>query len=144
MKCLIVLTTALLAMGVTHAAQPLGGTHWRLERITSMDDAQAPKVPAAQQPIELHFGLDGRATLRLDCNRGMAGFEASRSNGGEASGALQFGALASTRAACAPGSLEPVVLKQLPYVRGWLLRDGRLHLSLMADGGILSFVPLRP
>jgi heat shock protein HslJ len=144
MKWLITLLTAMLALGAAHAAQPLSGTHWRLERIESMEDAQPPLVPPQQHPIELHFGLDGQATFRLDCNRGMAHFSASVSAGGEASGGLQFGGLASTRAACVSGSLEPTVIKQLPYVRSWLLRNGRLHLSLMADGGILTFAPLRP
>ncbi len=128
----------------TEGVQPLSGTHWRLVRIESMDDAQPPRLPSAGRDIELRFGLDGRAALRLDCNRGTAGFESSLAAAGAHSGGLQFGAMASTRAACGPDSLEPTVLRQLPYVRGWLLRNGRLHLSLMADGGILTWVPIRP
>jgi len=126
------------------AAPPLSGTQWRLVRIESMDDAQPPRAPAQGRDIELHFGLDGRAALRLDCNRGTAGFDSSVAASGANSGGLQFGAMASTRAACGPDSLEPTVLRQLPYVRSWLLRNGRLHLSLMADGGILTWVPIRP
>jgi hypothetical protein len=45
---------------------------------------------------------------------------------------------------CPPGSLAPRLMQQLPFVRSYLLRDGRLHLSLMADGGILSWAPLAP
>lgn len=33
------------------------------------------------------------------------------------------------------------MMRQLPFVRSYLLRDGQLHLSLMADGGILSWMP---
>jgi len=32
-------------------------------------------------------------------------------------------------------------MAQAPYVRAYLLRNGRLHLSLMADGGILVWEP---
>jgi hypothetical protein len=34
------------------------------------------------------------------------------------------------------------VRAQAPYVRGYLLKDGRLYLSLLADGGILAWEPL--
>jgi hypothetical protein len=37
--------------------------------------------------------------------------------------------------------LGGLLARQLPYVRGYLLRDGRLSLSLWADGGILIWEP---
>jgi hypothetical protein len=62
---------------------------------------------------------------------------ADRSNG-----SFRFGPIASTRALCPPPSLAERLARLLPYVRGYSLRNGRLHLSLMADGGILVWEPL--
>jgi hypothetical protein len=62
---------------------------------------------------------------------------ADRSNG-----SFRFGRIATTKALCPPPSLGERLAKQLPYVRGYSLRNGRLHLSLMADGGILVWEPL--
>jgi hypothetical protein len=47
-----------------------------------------------------------------------------------------------TRALCPPPSLDEQVTSQAQYVRSYLLRDGRLHLSLMADGGIHVWEPV--
>jgi heat shock protein HslJ len=120
----------------------LAGTHWQLLRFVSMDDAQPPQRPAAGAVYEIRFGLDGQVALRLDCNRAQGRYEADRAPAEATSGALRFGPLAATRAACGPKSLAPLLLRQLPYVRGWIVRDGRLHMSLMADGGILDWQPL--
>jgi heat shock protein HslJ len=122
----------------------LAGTHhWRLERIVSMDDAQPPRSPAPGAVYEVRFGLDRQAALQLDCNRAHGGFEAERTRADADAGGLRFGPLASTRALCGTGSLEPLLMRQLPYVRSWIVRDGRLHMSLMADGGILEWRPVR-
>jgi putative lipoprotein len=43
---------------------------------------------------------------------------------------------------CPPGSLHDQMVRQLPYVRSYILREGRLYLSLMADGGIYEFEPV--
>jgi para-nitrobenzyl esterase len=55
---------------------------------------------------------------------------------------LEFGPLALTRAMCPPGSLHDRIVKQWPFVRSYIIKDGRLFLSLMADGGIYEFEPL--
>lgn len=112
-----------------------------------MSDEQGTTRPADPASYTLAFGPDGRASLRLDCNRGSATWRASAATGdtpGRRSGSLEFGALASTRAICPPASLEPQVVKALPYVRGYLLMNGRLHLTLFADGGILVWAPSPP
>jgi len=36
------------------------------------------------------------------------------------------------------------MVKQWPYVRSYVIQDGHLFLSLMADGGIYEFEPMRP
>ncbi len=144
----IAATAALLAACALPAAAPqppasLAGTAWRLVAMQSMDDAQGTTRPADPSAYELRFGADGRVALRVDCNRAMGTWQATPSADGR-SGSLGFGPLAGTRALCPPGSLEPRLMRQLPFVRGYLLRDGQLHLSLMADGGILSWTPVAP
>jgi para-nitrobenzyl esterase len=34
-------------------------------------------------------------------------------------------------------------VKQLPYVRSYLIKGGHLYLSLMADGGAYEFEPAK-
>jgi hypothetical protein len=105
-----------------------------------MDDAQGLRRPADPTRYTLSLQADGRAVLQLDCNRAMGPWQvepsAEPSNGG-----FRFGPLASTKALCPAPSLGDPLARQLPYVRGYLLRDGRLNLSLLADGGILIWEP---
>ena len=129
---------------VAAPAAPLTNTRWVLQVIQSMDDAQPPARPTEPAHYTLSLGSDGRATLRLDCNRGATSWTATPAAGdspGRVSGSLRFGEVASTRALCAPGSLAPRLQAALPHVRGYLLEGGRLHLSLLADGGILTWAP---
>lgn len=56
--------------------------------------------------------------------------------------ALPPGPLALTRAACPPGSRHDQIVRQWPYVRSYLIKDGRLFLSLMADGGVYEIEPI--
>jgi heat shock protein HslJ len=126
------------------ARSPLAGTQWQLVAIESMSDEQGTARPSDPASYTLAFSSDGRASFRMDCNRGSATWQASAATGdtpGRRSGSLEFGALASTRAMCPPASLEPRLSKALPYVRSYVLVDGRLNLSLLADGGILVFAP---
>jgi para-nitrobenzyl esterase len=73
--------------------------------------------------------------VRFDCNRGRGSWKSS------GSGNLEFGPLALTRALCPTGSLHDELVRQWPYVRSYLVKDGRLFLSLMADGGTIEFEP---
>jgi para-nitrobenzyl esterase len=43
---------------------------------------------------------------------------------------------------CAPGSLHDRIIKHWPYVRSYVIRNGHLYLSLLADGGIYEFEPM--
>jgi para-nitrobenzyl esterase len=52
-----------------------------------------------------------------------------------------LGRLALTRMMCPPGSLHDQIVKRLPYVCSYVIKDGHLFLSLMADGGIFEFEP---
>jgi para-nitrobenzyl esterase len=55
---------------------------------------------------------------------------------------LEFGPLALTRAKCPEGSFHDQIARQWMYVRSFVLKDGHLFLSLMADGGIYEFAPM--
>lgn len=122
---------------------PLARTAWQLIAIRSMDDAQGTFRMAHPERFSLQFAVDGRARVRLDCNRGSATWAATPS-ADVASGALLLGPVAMTRRACAKDSPGARVLRDLRNVRSYLLKDGRLFLSLMADGGILEWAPATP
>ena len=129
---------------VAPPASTLAGTRWQLVAIQSMDDAQGTVRPAEPARYTLEFGADGRVAVRLDCNRGSATWQAQpAAQGGPhgASGQLLMGPLAVTRAMCSQDSLAPRLTSSWPYVRSYLIEAGHLHLSLMADGGVLSWAP---
>ena len=129
---------------VDPGAPPFTGTRWQLVAIQSMDDAQGTVRPPEPARYTLEFGADGRVAVRLDCNRGSATWQAQpAAQGGphRTFGQLLMGPLAVTRAMCSPDSLAPRLASSWPYVRSYLIEAGQLHLSLMADGGILSWAP---
>ena len=116
-------------------ADALAGSAWALIEFQTMDDAQGTIRPAPGQAYSVTFGADGRAALQLHCNRGSARWSAAPSAGSN-SGALRFGAVALTRAMCPQPSLDTRLAGHLDYVRSYIIRDGVLSMSLMADGGI--------
>lgn len=121
------------------ASTTLAGTAWRLIAIQSMDDAQGTTRVADPSRHTLRFDAEGRAAMRLDCNRGTGTWKAQPA--GDGTGSLEFGPIATTRMFCPPPSLGDRLGRDLGYVRGYRLKDGRLYLSLMADGGILEWEP---
>lgn len=126
----------------TAAAQvsPLADTEWRLVEIRSMDDSVGIVRPDDPSLYTMRLNGDGTVAMRLNCNRANGSWSAEASAHGS-SGRFEFGPLAATRALCPPPSLDERVTSQAQYVRGYLLKDGRLHLSLMADGGIHVWEP---
>lgn len=140
MKRFFPLVAVLAASPAQADGNPLAGTAWQLNAIQSMDDAQGTTRVAEPDRFTLEFGHDGRAVLRLDCNRGTASWKAVPGADGS-SGQIEFGPIAGTRARCPPPHLDERIVRDLGYVRGYLLRDGKLHLSLMADGGIYEWRP---
>jgi heat shock protein HslJ len=123
-----------------HQQKPvaLAGTSWQLVSFQSMDDSQGTTAVDDSGKYTLTFSEDGKAALRLDCNRGIGSWESTPSADGS-SGTLKFGPLAVTRALCPPPSLGEKLARDLDYVRSYLLKDGRLYLSLMADAGIYEW-----
>ncbi len=137
---------ALLLAGAVLAAaadsdSPLGGTEWRLVEFQSMDDATSTVRPENPSLYTLRLNADGTVNMRLNCNRATGSWSAEPS-ADPSNGSFQFGPLAMTRALCPPPSMDEQIAAQSEYIRGYLLRDGRLHLSLMADGGIYAWEPI--
>lgn len=124
------------------AESPLEGISWRLTEIQSMDDSQGTTaVPDGQQytvTFDGHADGEGRASFQIDCNRGSSSWQATPGDS-DASGQLTFGPIATTEMACPPGSLDQRVSTALAGVRSYLIEGGRLHLSLLADAGILTW-----
>jgi heat shock protein HslJ len=82
----------------------------------------------------LAFSTDGILAARIDCNRARAAWKSP------SAGRLEFGPFLATRAACPPGSLHDQMMRHLPLVSSYRLKDGRLHLVLMADAGDYEFI----
>ena len=114
-------------------AGSLAGTSWRLVRFQGGDDKVL--APDDKSKYTLSFGADGRLAARIDCNRGMGSWKSPQQ------GRLDLGPMALTRALCAPGSIDYEIAKRLPHVRSYVIRDGRLFLSMMADGGVFELEP---
>lgn len=138
-----VLLLALVAGNGLAADAKLAGTGWRLAEFRSMSDEVGSRFPDHPLAVQLHLAEDGTATFRLDCNRGTAKWQAQPSSDAS-NGGFEFGVIASTRALCPGAGLGERLARDAQYVRGYFLRDGRLSLSLMADGGIYLFDPIPP
>lgn len=124
----------------------LEGTSWRLVQIESNNDAEGVTRVPDPAAYTVSFGEAGQAAFELDCNTGTGTYEAAPTGDGE-TGTLTFGPIAVTEMGCAPlspdqPSLDQEVGAALPSVRGYRFIDDRLHMSLMFDGGILSWEPL--
>ncbi len=143
----LLLASALAACQTPAEKQPvgnvvfagLGGTNWRLVEIQSMDDSQGTTRPDDPAKYTIAFGNNGSASARFDCNRGLGSWKNDIANA--SGGSLEFGLMAVTRAYCPPPSLGEKLELHLRYVRSFMIREGRLYMSLMADGGILVWEP---
>lgn len=120
----------------------LGGTSWRLVEIKSMDQAKGSTRPGDSDKYTLTFNADGTLAARLDCNRGAGPW---RNDIVEPSGgSLAIGPLAITRALCPPPSIDEALAGQLGDVRAFIIEDGRMHMALAENGGILVWEPVAP
>ena len=109
----------------------LAASSWRLVKFQGGDDSVLR--PDDRSKYTLAFAADGTVSARLDCNRGRGTWKSS------GPGHLELGPMALTRAMCPPGSLHDHLVRQLPYVRSYVIKGGNLFLSLMADGGVYEF-----
>lgn len=118
----------------------LTDTSWRLVEFQSMDDAIGVQRPADPSVYTMHLNADGSVAMQLNCNRASGSWSAEASGNGW-SGSFGFGPLAMTRALCPPPRMGESFARQAEYIRSFVIEDGRLYLSLMADGGIYAWEP---
>jgi len=132
---LIILASNVSAQtGPQAVSTALGGTSWQLVKFQGSDDKTL--APDDRAKYTIAFEGDGSVSVRIDCNRGRGTWKSEGPN------QLRFGPLALTRAMCPPAPLNDRVAKDWPYVRSYVLRNGHLFLSLVADRGSYEFEPL--
>lgn len=122
------------------AARALADTRWRLVEFRSMDNAIGVLRPHDPSRYLMELKDDGTVTMQLNCNRATGTWTTEAAADGT-TGRFEFGPLAATRALCPPPSMDERVAAESPFIRGFALKDGRLYLSLMADGGIYAWEP---
>jgi heat shock protein HslJ len=103
-----------------------------------MDNAIGTTRPDDPSKYTMRLNGDGTVNMHLNCNLANGTWSAEPS-ADRSSGSFGFGPLAGTRALCPPPSLDERVVADSKYVRSYLLKNGRLYLSLMADGGIYAW-----
>jgi heat shock protein HslJ len=143
MRTVILVSAAaaiLAGCGSATASDPLAGTTWRLVSIESMSDEQPTTTIDDPAKYTVTFGADGRAAFQVDCNRGNGSWTAAAA--ASDSGSLSFGPIALTKMFCPQPSVDTTVAADLGRVRSYLLSDGKLHLSMEADSGIMHWEPL--
>ncbi len=118
------------------ASDALTSTSWQLVRFEGGDDTVLTPDDGAKYTLD--FEPDGRLIARVDCNRGVGTWTS------EGPSQLEFGPIGLTRAMCPSGSLHDRVARDFEYVRTYVIQDGHLFLSLMADAGIYEYEPSSP
>ncbi|MGK2882557.1 MAG: META domain-containing protein [Mycobacterium sp.] len=137
----VMLATAALSGCTTELETPtLDGTSWQLVTIESMADHQGSTGVDDPASYTVSFAEGGQAAFQIDCNHGSGAWEAAPS-GTDGTGTLTFGPIALTMMSCPQPSVDQQVSSYLPFVRGYVLADDRLHMSLEADGAILTWEP---
>jgi uncharacterized lipoprotein YbaY len=115
-------------------SSPLAGTSWQLVKIQSSDEKTS--MPDDKSKYTITFEADGLVSARLDCNRGSGTWKSEGPN------QVRFGPIMMTRMLCPPGSLDTRIARDFDAIRTFTMKEGRLFLSLLADGGIYEFEPL--
>jgi len=104
------------------------GSTWQWQELAGGDGSITTVDDPARYTIE--FRDDGTVAVRADCNSGFGTYR-------EAGGGLEISVTGVTRAACPEGSLADLYVRDLGFVRTYVLEEGTLHMNLMADAGNL-------
>ena len=131
------LTSAVAFAGLQKSSgkNPLSGTSWQLVKFQGPDERTFS--PDDRSKYTIKFGSDGRVVIRVDCNRGSSTWKLGGGNG-----ELQFGSWSRTSAKCGPGSLHDQIVREGADVHKFDLKDGRLFLFGMPNGGYYELEPL--
>lgn len=116
----------------------LAKTEWRLIAFESSDDTIGTTRPDAGEVYTLQLKPDGSIVMQLSCNRGGGQWKSPDYRQQQGSIELVMGF--STRAGCPPGQFDNLAAR-LGDIRSFVIRDGRLHLNLKADGGNYVWQP---
>ena len=108
----------------------LQGKTWQLVRF-----AEGWQTPADDARNTSEFGRRA-VNARIDCNRGRATWKAA-----PASGPIELGPLALSRARCPAGSMHDPIVRLWGYIRSYLITAGHLFLSLMLEFVRYEFEP---
>jgi heat shock protein HslJ len=139
-KLVAVLILANLPAIGSAAGLEFSGTAWHLVAIHSMDETQGTVRISDPSRFTLEFWPNGRVGLRLDCNSGRGTYELTPAGDGT-TGSIRFGPIVATRALCPPPRLDERLARDMAFVRGYLVKDDKLYLSLMADSGNYEWEP---
>lgn len=118
------------------ANEVLSGTTWQLVRFEGGDGTVL--TPDDRARYTLDFQSDGRLAVRVDCNRGGGTWTSAGPS------EIRFGPVGLTRMMCPPGTFHDRVVRDFEYLRTYVIEDGHLFLSLMADAGIYEYEPSSP
>ena len=92
--------------------------------------------PADATRYTITLEASGRATMRLDCNRGSAQWHRDGDR-------LVFSPIAATKMMCPRGSLDVAFASDLTQVDGWRV-DGETLVLAGRDGSTMRFRPAAP
>ena len=128
-------SSAFAGLQKSSGKNPLSGTTWQLVKFQGPDERTFS--PDDRSKYTITFGSNGRVSVRVDCNRGSSTWKL----GGE-NGELQFGSWSRTSAKCGPGSLHDQIVREGADVHKFDIKDGRLFLFGMPNGGYYELEPL--
>jgi uncharacterized lipoprotein YbaY len=131
----VVLTVTGLSTPSAFSAQPtdgssLTGVVWQWQHTVTSTNSMTPDDPSR---YTIEFGSDGRGSIRADCNRGSGSYEVTGNQ-------ITFGPIATTLAACPPGSLDSDFLRQLDDAGVYTTDGSRLFIGLKSSVAVMSFV----
>ncbi len=113
----------------------LADTTWRMMKLQAANDqAIYPPDPSS---FLLTFKAGGQLIARVDCNHGGGTWSSS------GPGKIDFGPLTLTKIGCPNPGLGDRFTRDLPDVKNYATRDGRLYLSTTRDGTIYAFEPVQ-
>lgn len=119
-------------MQFSNAPTPaLVGTVWKLQQIQYSDDTLL--VPDQPENYTAEFLDDGTLLVRADCNRGQGQFSTTDDR------QLEVGPIATTMAACPPGSIDSQFVQALNSSAIYFFQDGNLFIDLAVDTGTMQF-----
>jgi heat shock protein HslJ len=113
------------------ADQKLIDTTWKWQQTLYSNDTKA--VPPNPENYTLKLLPDGTVAIRADCNLGGGVYRLDGSS-------ISIEITHTTRAACPPGSLEQVYIRDLNAATIYFMKDDALYFDLKYDTGTMRFM----